>query len=319
MTTAEFIIGHSADDAHERKKELRKILWALLAALGIHLLIGYALAVYGGLLYAPITVAEEDKPVELNFVDLPAAPEKNTMFIPNAESKQPEPKEKTFESNANSVAASDQPGTGNMPIPTQEGKDRPNFDLDSHPYSLPNQGAQPQPSATPQQSMTPQPTVQPTPKSDELAMLTSTPRPTVQPTVATKPQQPKSNYQPLKERTRSKGSISNRGISSVNAVGTPLGRYEKMVQDAIGSRWYAYVAQKMDLISLGTTKVVFYVDRGGRVRNPKIVSNSSNETFANVCLQSIIEIQLPPIPEDVASALPPEGLDEQITFTMFPN
>ena len=92
-----------------------------------------------------------------------------------------------------------------------------------------------------------------------------------------------------------------------------------MVQDAIGSRWYAYVAQKMDLISLGTTQVKFYIDRGGRVRNPKIVSNSSNETFANVCLQSIIEIQLPPIPEDVASTLPPEGLDEQITFTMFPN
>jgi outer membrane biosynthesis protein TonB len=320
MTTAEFIIGHSADDAAERKKEARKILWALLAALGIHLLIGYALAVYGWLLYPPFTVAQEDKPVELNFVDLPSTSQKNTMFIRNDESKQTEaPKEKTFESNANSTAASEQPATGNMPIPTHEGKDRPNFDLDSHPYSLPNEGAQPQPSAAPQQSMTPRPTVQPTPKSDELAMLTSTPRPTVQPTVATKPQQPKSNYQPLKERTRSKGSISNRGISSVNAIGTPLGRYEKMVQDAIGSRWYAYVAQKMDLISLGTTQVVFYVDRSGRVRNPKIVSNSSNETFANVCLQSIIEIQLPPIPEDVANTLPPEGLDEQITFTMFPN
>jgi outer membrane biosynthesis protein TonB len=320
MTTAEFIIGHSADDADERKKEARKILWALLAALGIHLLIGYALAVYGGLLYAPFTVAEEDKPVELNFVDLPSTSQKNTMFIPNDESKQTEaPKEKTFESNANSTAASEQPATGNMPIPTQEGKDRPNFDLDSHPYSLPNEGGQPQPSAAPQQSMTPRPTVQPTPKSDELAMLTSTPRPTVQPTVATKPQQPKSNYQPLRERTRSRGSISNRGISSVNAVGTPLGRYEKMVQDAIGSRWYAYVAQKMDLISLGTTQVVFSIDRTGRVRSPKIVSNSSNETFANVCLQSIIEIQLPPIPEDIASTLPPEGLDEQITFTMFPN
>jgi hypothetical protein len=126
-------------------------------------------------------------------------------------------------------------------------------------------------------------------------------------------------YQPLKERTRSAGSISNRGISSVNAVGTPLGRYEKMLHDAIGSRWYAYVGQKMDLISLGTTQVVFSVDRSGRVKHLKVASNSSNEAFANVCLQSIIEIQLPPIPEDVAATLPPEGLDEQITFTMFPN
>ena len=320
MTTAEFIIGHSADDADERKQEMRKVFWALLAALGIHLIIGYGLAVYGGLLYAPFSVAEEDKPVELTFVDLAATPQKNTMFVPNDESKQTEaPKEKTFESNANSTAASEQPAAGDMPVPTQEGKDRPNFDLDSNPFSLPNEGAQPQPSAAAQQSVTPQPTVQPTPKSDALALLTSTPRPTVQPTVATKPQPPKSSYRALRERTRSAGSISNRGISSVNAVGTPLGRYEKMVHDAIGSRWYAYCAQKMDLISLGTTQVVFYIDRAGRVRNPKIVSNSSNETFANVCLQSIIEIQLPPMPEDVASALPPEGLDEQITFTMFPN
>jgi len=64
MTTAEFIIGHSADDADERKQEMRKVFWALLAAVVIHLVIGYSLAVYGGLLYSPFTVAEEDKPVE---------------------------------------------------------------------------------------------------------------------------------------------------------------------------------------------------------------------------------------------------------------
>src|SRR5437660_8783584 len=91
MTTAEFIIGHSADDAAERKKEARKILWALLAALGIHLLIGYSLAVFGGLLYSPFSVIEEDKPVELTFVDLATpAPAKNAMFVPNDESKQSE-------------------------------------------------------------------------------------------------------------------------------------------------------------------------------------------------------------------------------------
>ena len=322
MTTAEFIIGHSADDAGERKQEMRKVLWALLVALAIHLLIGYALAVYGGLLYSPFSTAE-DKPVELSFVDLSTPAPKNTMFVENDESKQTEaPKDKTFESNANSIAASQGAAVADMPpIPSQEGKDRPNFDLDTHPYSLPNQGAQPQPSTPPQPSATPQLTPQPTPisKTDELAMLTSTPRPTVQPTVATKPQQPSSSYQPMKERTRSSGSISNHGISSVNAVGTPLGRYEKMIQDAIGSRWYAYVQERMDLINLGTAQVVFYVDRSGRVKNVKVVKNTSNEAFANVCLQSILEIQVPPIPEDVASTLPPEGLDEQITFTMFPN
>src|SRR5437588_10878267 len=320
MTTAEFIIGHSADDAAERKKEARKILWALLAALVIHLLIGSSLAVFGGLLYSPFSVIEEEKPVELTFVDLPAAQPKNAMFIPNDESKQTEqPKEKTFESNANSIAASEVPPTSNLPLPSQQGVDRPNLDLDSHRQSIPNEGAQPEPSTAPQQSATPQPSAQPTPisKSEEFAMLTSTPTP--HPRAASTPQPPKSSYQPYKEKTRLAGSITNRRTSSVNAIGTPLGRYQKVLFDAIGSRWYAYVEEKNDLISLGTARISFAIDRKGRVKNLKVISNDSNEAFANVCLQSIIEVQLPPIPEDVASALPPEGLLTEIAFTTFTN
>src|SRR5437660_4326899 len=320
MTTAEFIIGHSADDAAERKKEARKILWALLAALGIHLLIGYSLAVFGGLLYSPVSVIEEDKPAELTFVDLSTpAPIKNAMFVPNDESKQTEPpKEKTFESNANSTAASENAATGNLPLPSQQGVDRPNLDLSSQRQTIPNEGAQPQPSVA-QQSATPQPSVQPTPitKSEEFAMLTSTPTP--HPSAASTPQPPKSSYQPYKEKTRLAGSITNRGTSSVNAIGTPLGRYQKVLFDAIGSRWYAYVEEKNDLISLGTARISFAIDRKGRVKNLKVISNDSNEAFANVCLQSIIEVQLPPIPEDVASTLPPEGLETEIAFTTFSN
>ena len=139
MTTTEFIIGHSADDAAERKQEARKILWALLAALCIHLLIGYSLAVFGGLLYSPFSVIEEDKPVELTFVDLATpAPAKNAMFVPNDESKQTEqPKDKTFESNANSIGASELDPTGTMPLPSQAGKDQPLMDLETNPYAEP--------------------------------------------------------------------------------------------------------------------------------------------------------------------------------------
>lgn len=320
MTTAEFIIGHSTDDAAERKKEARKILWALLAALGIHLLIGYTLAVFGGLLYSPFSAIEEDKPVELTFVDLATpAPAKNPMFIRNDESKQTEqPKEKTFESNANSIAASAVPPTGSMPLPSQQGVDRPNLDLDSQRQSIPNEGAQPRPSVA-QQSATPQPSAQPTPitKSEEFAMLTSTPTP--RPSAASTPQAPKSSYQPFKDKTRLAGSITNRGTSAVNAIGTPLGRYQKILFDAVGSRWYAYVEEKADLVKLGTTRVSFAVDRSGRVKNLKVMSNDSNEAFANVCLQSILDAKLPPIPEDVAKALPPEGLESEISFTTFSN
>jgi len=321
MSTAEFIIGHSEDDAAERKKEARKILFALVAALVIHLLIGYGLAVFGGLLYSPFSVSEEEKPIELTFVDLATpAPAKNTMFVPNDESKQTEqPKEKTFESNANSIAASEKPGAGSMPLPSQDGSERTKLDFNSQAASLEQQGAQAQPSVAPQESATPQPSAQPTPmtKSEEFAMLTS--KPTPRPTVASTPQQQRSSYQPLKERTRLAGSITNRGTSAVNAIGTPLGRYQKTLFDAVGSHWYAYIEQKADLVSLGTTRVSFWVDRSGRVKNLKVMSNDSNEAFANVCLQSILDAKLPPIPEDVASALPPEGLESEISFTTFSN
>ena len=320
MTTAEFIIGHSTDDAAERKKEARKIFWALLAALGIHLLIGYTLAVFGGLLYSPFSAIEEDKPMEMTFVDLATpAPAKNTMFVANDESKQTEqPKEKTFESNANSIAASENAATGSLPVPSQQGIERPNLDLTSQHQSIASEGAQPQPSVA-EQSATPQPSAQPTPvsKSEEFAMLTTSPTP--RPSAASTAQPPKSSYQPYKEKTRLAGSITNRGTSAVNAVGTPLGRYQKILFDAVGSHWYAYIEEKADLVSLGTTRVSFWVDRRGQVKNLKVLSNDSNEAFANVCLQAILDSKLPPIPEDVADTLPPEGLESEIAFTTFSN
>jgi outer membrane biosynthesis protein TonB len=324
-TTAEFMIGRSADDATERRQEARKILWALLAALFLHLVIGYLLAVSSGL-FSP-AVPLEDKPVELTFVDLstpPPATAKNTMFMETDEKKQSiePPKEKTFESNANSIAASQLPATGNAPLPSQDGNDRPTVDLETHKATLAMEGAQPQPTAPPQVTPSPsvEPSVQPsaTPLPDQFAMLRPAPTPAARPTAT--PQQTKSIYQPLREQKRMSGAISNRGASAVNAMGTPLGRYKKMLYDAVGSRWYNYVNQKMDLVGIGTARLVFSIDRSGRVRNLRVIQNSSNETFANVCLQSVSEVQLPPIPSDVADTLPPEGLtDEEIVFTMFPN
>jgi outer membrane biosynthesis protein TonB len=115
------------------------------------------------------------------------------------------------------------------------------------------------------------------------------------------------------------GSISNRGPSSVNAVGTPLGRYQKMMYDAVGARWYRHTAEKHDLISIGTTRLTFSIDRSGKISNLKVLENTANETFAIVCLQSVQELKLPPIPEDVAATLPPEGLQQELTFILYAN
>jgi hypothetical protein len=182
---------------------------------------------------------------------------------------------------------------------------------------------------------TPQPTL--TPNEELLAMFRATPPPTIPAPEETEqstpipsippeeqrptppPEKPSSAYRREQTQTHMRGNISNHGVSSVNAVGTPLGRYSKMIYDAVGSRWYNLVHQNADRINIGTVALTFVVDRNGHITKLRMVSNSSDESFSNLCLQSVQDTKLPPIPDDVATALPPDGLDQEVTFTIFAN
>lgn len=340
----------------EQKKQRRKIGFALLVSVVLHLLIGFSLAAFGNVFTPPMPV--EETPPELTLMDLTEAPPqapKNPQFIETDKSKESaeKPKDQTFESNANSLAASERAASGSVPLPSQDGVDRPNLNLETHDYSLQSQGSQPQPQQPPPEtpatpvpqaksSPSPKTTVSPAPTSspdpEQLAMLTSTPPPPLKspdeaeasppPEAAAslapvaprpRPQAPSSSYQAQKQQTRIAGSISNRGPSSVNAVGTPLGRYQKMMYDAVGARWYRHTAEKHDLISIGTTRLTFSIDRSGKISNLKVLENTANEAFAIVCLQSVQELKLPPIPEDVADTLPSEGLQQELTFILYAN
>src|SRR5438128_2049438 len=219
MTTAEFIIGHSADDAAERKKEARKILWALLAALGIHLLIGYSLAVFGGLLYSPFSVIEEDKPVELTFVDLatpaPVAPKEKPLITTNKSRETvEEPTRQDFQSNANSVAASELPARGSEPLPTEDGKNRPWLTFENQDYIPAQEASRLSREVTAHASEPPLPTpaAAPSREAEKLAMLTSTPQPSAQPSAADKAAQ---DFQRHQTKARISGGVSRQGAPSV--------------------------------------------------------------------------------------------------------
>jgi hypothetical protein len=321
MTTADIVFAQpgNPDRLRDYEQDARMVFWAVLAAILIHLLVAFLLAAFSGF-FSPALPAPE-KPVELTFMDLsPASMAKNSAFIETDESKKaPEPKDKTFESNANSIGASELAAAGELPLPSQAGKDRPFMDLETNPHSLETKGAQPQQNAASKQNAPPaaQPAA-PVTAAEQFALLTQKSAAVLDAAKASS--QPKSAYRRQKERTQIAGNITNRGISSVNALGTPLGRYQKIVADSIGSRWYTYVDQKRDLINIGTLRLGFVIDRSGRVKNLKVTENSSNEAFASVCVQSVLEAHLPPIPEDVAQSLPPEGLEvEGLGFIIFPN
>lgn len=139
--------------------------------------------------------------------------------------------------------------------------------------------------------------------------------------VRTSPRQPQPGepgYRPQREQTKIETSISNRGKSGVDAIGTPLGRYRKTLADAIGSRWYYYVNQRMDLIAVGDVHIKFFVNDKGRIEDVKILSNTANDTFGTYCLQSITEAQIPPPPPDVASKLHDGRLEVEYHFNIYP-
>ena len=321
MTTADLMFARAGnpDRVRDYEQDARTVFWALLAAILIHLLVAFLLAAFSGF-FSPSLPAPE-KPVELTFMDLsPEATAKNSAFIETDESKKaPEPKDKTFESNANSIGASELAAAGELPLPSQAGKDRPFMDFETNRHSLETKGAQPQQNAASQQNAKPaaQPAA-PITAAEQFALLTQKSAAALDAAAASS--QAQSAYRRQKERTHIAGNITNRGISSVNALGTPLGRYQKIVADSIGSRWYTYVDQKRDLINIGTLRLRFVIDPSGRVKNLKVTENSSNEAFASVCVQSVLEAHLPPIPEDVAQSLPSEGLEiEGLGFIIFPN
>lgn len=335
----------------EPNRDRRKVWWAVLASVVLHVLIGLSLAAFGGnrqdvALEEPqvpqLTIMQEPEPTPP-----PVVPKNAPMVtVDPARKSAIKPKEKTFEANEDSVAAAEKAATTNSQLPGQDGKDRPFMNLEEHENSFASAGSTPQPkptpTAAPKESPTPNETATPvasTPAPDQLALLTQTPTPVPSPPETTEqseiptptetptptpqetatPPTPASAYRDLQQQTIIRGGITNRGRSAVNAVGTPQGRYKKLLEDAIGSRWYHYTAAKIDLISIGTTSVTFKIEADGSVRDLRMTENTANEASASIALRSIQETKFPPIPEDLLATLPEGRFTMEESFTIFAN
>ncbi len=337
----------------------KRVLAALLAAVLIHLILLLVVAALVPLFPKPvIAIAKRDKPIKMT-IERPeessAAEEKKKLEYlethPDQESEIA-PDKPAFESNQNSLAASERPGEeGKEPLPTQEGKELPFFKFNTQPYvegDKPTVAAAERPDAapvpTPVPESTPAPlTAPPRPQPDltstrptlaprQLAMLAPQttplptgpdsqqkqpdPRPTVKPLTSSPASQARPGYQPESIKTKMLGGVSNQGRDSAATIGTPLGRYQKIVNDAIGIRWYFLYNKRVDLVTYGTTKVFFLVNREGQTEQVRVVSNSSNETLAAFSVQSISEAKLPPIPSEVSALLPGGKLEFEFTFTI---
>ncbi|MFL6515698.1 MAG: energy transducer TonB [Chthoniobacterales bacterium] len=101
---------------------------------------------------------------------------------------------------------------------------------------------------------------------------------------------------------------------------TALAAYQKQITDLIASRWYALTKAKLDTIAVGRVRLRFRILENGSVTNLKILSNTSNETFSQICVQAVMESKFPSIPASVRQELGLDYLDwENMDFTMYPN
>jgi len=124
-------------------------------------------------------------------------------------------------------------------------------------------------------------------------------------------------YQPEQEKSRVEGMITNRGKNAVSATATPLGKYKSQVYSAIGSRWLYYVKDRMEVLSIGTAKLSFFVTREGRIQGIHVDGNTANASFAEVCERAIREAEISKPPPGSLDQVREGRLEYAITFTLY--
>jgi TonB family protein len=311
----------------------KKITLAVLGSLLLHVFLFLAVTGYYTIFPPPANpkaADTQDKTPELTILDTP--PEKAQQQYVRTDDDQKtdqKPDNAPFQSDKDTAAASEKQSNQQAPLPTQDGKDLESLMFKNNDFSLAMNGqdysrnsadggenAASTPAPTPETTPTPAPTA----KDDELAMLrpTPTPVPTPNPNLAknnqNQPGAPRTAYRPQNIITRMQGNLSTRGHSSVSALGTPQGRFQKAVEDAVGSLWYYFVNQRSDLINIGTVRIEFVVSPSGEVVSARVVSNSSNETLATSSLQSVRQAKIPPMPQELIPLVPERGLEFTFSF-----
>ena len=323
----------SGTQVADKRKTNRRTWWAVLFSLLVHLLIILAVAwVYFLEMEPPPEPVEE---IEITIVEPPDAPPKPTFVDTSAPEAEKPPENAAFESDRDTAAASPDAATGAEPMPSQDGREQNFLELENQELALAEvDKAPPAPEAPPAQPAPPQPPQpeetqqtkaeekKPEPVEADAILAASQPQEKKEPVDQRPPPAPppaKPSYQRQARPTRLSGNVSNRGRAAVESQATPLGRYRKQITDAIGSSWYHHIRPRMDLFSYGTVSVVFIIDRNGKARRPRIVSNTSNESFEIVTVESILASEIPPIPPDILPTLEGGQIEMDYTFSIITN
>jgi TonB family protein len=311
----------------------KKVTLAVIGSVLLHVFLFLSVTGYYAIFPPPAnpkSTETQDSLPEMTILDTPPEQPQQPYVRTDDDQKTDQKQDNApFQSDKDTAAASEKQSNEQAPLPTQDGKDLQSLMFKNNDFSLAMNGqdysrdsadgganAASTPVPTPDTTPTPAPTA----KDDELAMLKQqpTPPPTPIPNTAknnqNQPGAPRTAYRPQNIISRMQGNLSNRGHSSVSALGTPQGRFQKAVEDAVGSLWYYFVQQRADLLNIGTVRIEFVVSPSGEVVSAQVVSNSSNETLATCSLQSIRQAKIPPMPQELVPLVPRRGLEFTFSF-----
>jgi outer membrane biosynthesis protein TonB len=103
----------------------------------------------------------------------------------------------------------------------------------------------------------------------------------------------------------------------------PLAAYEKTMKDRIGSLWFRYMNSNRNNVAVGTVTLSFRVTAKGEVTHLKIQSKTPNRLVADICVRTIREVKLLPLPNDLLNVLRKSGRDwlqvDNMNFKVYPN
>jgi outer membrane biosynthesis protein TonB len=127
--------------------------------------------------------------------------------------------------------------------------------------------------------------------------------------VVTTPRTEKDAFQPETHRAATKGTISNASNEdSVNAAGTPTGRYVRQVTSAIEKKWHQYRIARLDAVEPGKMGLRFYVNKNGKIEDLQFTFKESNPLMEDFTIEAILKAEIPPIPKDLLPILEKERI-----------
>jgi outer membrane biosynthesis protein TonB len=105
-------------------------------------------------------------------------------------------------------------------------------------------------------------------------------------------------------------------LSAQQPSGTPVHPFKKRFYDRIERAWFRDVQAHLDMIPIGEVRVALTASPDGKITKLRVVSNTSNEFFAQICLRAIHQVKIPPVPTEL---LTHGKFEDELSFKMFPN